>query len=83
MTIWKPKNNDFFKVVQTVAGVLNISFDNGLFQVGCSADITDQLAQTIVTNGFALIHLNFKEYGLDDIYHRYFEGRSGLTHKNS
>jgi len=69
-------------ILQSVKGVLNVRFADGIFQIGCSQDVTDRIAKTIVENGFPLIHLNQKEYGLDDIYRRYFEGREDYGKAN-
>jgi len=62
------------KILQSVSGVLTAQFQDGVFQVDCFQDVTDAIARAIVENGFALVHLHQKEYGLDEIYHRYFEG---------
>jgi len=45
-----------------------------LWQIGCSADIAPDIVRTIVESGASLHHLTKREYGLDEIYHRYFEG---------
>jgi ABC-2 type transport system ATP-binding protein len=55
-------------------GVVAVNINNNLFQVECSADISAELAKTIVNSGVDLNYLNKKQYGLDDIYYRYFEG---------
>ena len=47
---------------------------NDLFQIECSRDATSEIARMIVESGAGLNYLNKKEYGLDDIYYRYFEG---------
>jgi ABC-2 type transport system ATP-binding protein len=47
---------------------------NDLFQIECSYDLTSDIARAIVEAGAGLSYLNKKEYGLNDIYYRYFEG---------
>jgi len=37
-------------------------------------DLSTDIAKTIIEHGAALNYLNKKEYGLDEIYYRYFEG---------
>lgn len=69
------EKQQLLQILEKLSGVLNVRFNEGYFQIGCSMDITDQIARAIIEHGFALIHLNQKAYGLDDIYHRYFEGR--------
>lgn len=39
----------------------------------CDRDLTSQIAQAVIGAGAELTYLRRKEYGLDDIYHRYFE----------
>jgi ABC-2 type transport system ATP-binding protein len=58
----------------SLKGVVAVNINNNLFQVECSADISSELARIIVNSGVDLNYLNKKEYGLDDIYYRYFEG---------
>jgi ABC-2 type transport system ATP-binding protein len=42
--------------------------------IGCSRDATHEIAKAIVGSGAGLNYLYKKEYGLNDIYNRYFEG---------
>jgi ABC-2 type transport system ATP-binding protein len=62
------------KILQPVEGVIDVSGSNGIYQIGCSHDITTEIARAIIESGAGLTYLNRKEYGLDDIYYRYFEG---------
>lgn len=43
-------------------------------QISCEGDLTPVLAQIAVQSGAQLLSIRRKKYGLDDIYHRYFEG---------
>jgi len=54
-------------------GVTSVRQDNHLLYISCSRDLTGEIAEKIVASGAGLIHLNQKQYGLDEIYHRYFE----------
>lgn len=60
--------------LQDMEGVSSVQYDKGLFRIGCSRDITTLIASAIVGTGLGLTYLRRKEYGLDDIYNRYFEG---------
>lgn len=55
-------------------GITSAQFGNGRFRIGCSRDATAAIAGAIVASGLGLVYLQRKEYGLDDIYNRYFEG---------
>jgi ABC-2 type transport system ATP-binding protein len=60
--------------LKNIDGVMSINKNDNRFSIGCSRDITADIARTIVESGTGLEYLQRKEYGLDDIYHRYFEG---------
>lgn len=40
----------------------------------CERDVASEAAAAVVQGGGRLLAMNRKQYGLDDIYHRYFEG---------
>lgn len=62
------------KIVSAIEGILAVEYDNGVFQISSSRDATSEIAAVIVQSGAGINYLNRKEYGLDDIYYRYFEG---------
>jgi len=51
--------------------------------VGLDTDCSDAIARTIVESGVSLFGLQRKQYGLDEIYHRYFEGGEDREQGNS
>ncbi len=61
-------------LLQPMEGVQTISEDKDLLLVECTHDISAGIAKTLVEAGIELRFLNQKEYGLDAIYNRYFEG---------
>ncbi len=61
-------------LLQPVEGITTVKEKNRLFQIECSKDVSAEIARAIVNSGADLNHLNKKEYGLDDIYYRYFQG---------
>ncbi len=67
------------EVLQHVEGITNIYIKNDLIQIEGSHDSTSDVALALVESGAGLNYLNRKEYGLDDIYYRYFEG--GADHE--
>lgn len=64
--------------LQSIEGVIAVKEEDGLFRIECSSDITPAIARKVVEYGADLYYLNKKEYGLDDIYYRYFEGGLNL-----
>jgi ABC-2 type transport system ATP-binding protein len=59
--------------IRSIQGVVSLQRENDLFRITASEDITGDIAEVIVTSGLQLKYLLKKEYGLDDIYNRYFE----------
>ena len=55
-------------------GVRSVTRQDHRLHINCLRDITPDIASLIVRSGYGLMHLSRKEYGLDDIYNRYFEG---------
>lgn len=48
----------------------------------CSRDLTSEAAQAAIESGARLHSVRRREYGLDDIYHRYFEGGGPVERVN-
>jgi ABC-2 type transport system ATP-binding protein len=55
-------------------GIIAVNSKNDLLEIECVRDLAPDIARAIVESGDRLYHLNKKEYGLNDIYYRYFEG---------
>jgi len=62
------------EILQPVEGISSVSEQNGIFRIECSRDLSAGISKTIIGAGAGLNYLTRKEYGLDDIYNRYFEG---------
>jgi ABC-2 type transport system ATP-binding protein len=61
-------------ILKEVKNITHIKLNGDKFQIDCSADITAGIARAIVQSGAGLHSMSKKEFGLDDIYYRYFEG---------
>lgn len=53
--------------------VKHITVKDHTVELACSVDITPDIVRFFVQNGFNVTGVHKKEYGLDEIYHRYFE----------
>jgi ABC-2 type transport system ATP-binding protein len=60
--------------LKKIEGVEEVSWNDNTVNISCSSDVTSEIARALVNSGADLSSLNKKEYGLDDIYYRYFEG---------
>lgn len=78
--VW-PLHNDLIETLRVLPGVARIEQHGELLHIGCTQDMAAELSRSIVESGSSLYHLNKKEYGLDEIYHRYFEGGEPDDHK--
>ena len=61
-------------ILKQIEGVVTIDIKDDVIRTECSRDATSDIAKALVEAGAGLNYLNRKEYGLDDIYYRYFEG---------
>jgi ABC-2 type transport system ATP-binding protein len=62
------------KLIQHIDDSVLVTGNNDLFEIRCARDISSSIAKTIIESGAGLTYLNKREYGLSDIYYRYFEG---------
>ena len=62
------------KLIQPIDGSISVTRIDDHYQIQSSMDITESIAKRIIESGAGLTFLNKKEYGLNDIYYRYFEG---------
>ena len=62
------------QILLNIDGITAVKRKEDIYQIECSRDTTPEIARAIVEAGTGLKYLNQKEYGLDDIYYRYFEG---------
>jgi ABC-2 type transport system ATP-binding protein len=59
--------------LRKIENVKHIATKDHTVELACSEDITPDIVRFFVQNGFNVTGVHKKEYGLDEIYHRYFE----------
>jgi ABC-2 type transport system ATP-binding protein len=67
------------KILKQVEGITAVNIKDSEIYIECSRDAASDIARAFVEAGAGINYLSRKEYGLDDIYYRYFEG--GLSHE--
>jgi len=69
------------ELFRQIPEVRSVSHTGEIFRIACTRDQTSAVARTVITHGYSLNLLQKKRYGLDEIYHRYFEngGTYGKT----
>ncbi|WP_430812821.1 MULTISPECIES: ABC transporter ATP-binding protein [unclassified Carboxylicivirga] len=66
--------DELARLLNSVRGIQKVMAKHGHFQVECSSDISSIIAKTVIEAQYQLNFMRKKEYGLDAIYNRYFEG---------
>ncbi|WP_062353602.1 ABC transporter ATP-binding protein [Bacillus kwashiorkori] len=74
--IAKPLSEELVKSLQNMTGVQRIEMvSDDQVIIHSEEDISGQVSRLIIQSGSELYQLYRKNFGLDEIYHRYFEGR--------
>ncbi len=63
----------WINILKALEGVAGVSSEGTRFFIEAERDITPQVARTLVEAGYGLNALKKKVFGLDEIYHRYFQ----------
>jgi ABC-2 type transport system ATP-binding protein len=71
------------ELLQKVDGVMTVKMENNILLINCSHDAASDIARVILESGAGLNYLNKMEFGLDDIYKRYFEGGENNERHNN
>jgi len=73
-----PLNEGILESIKTIEGINRINQTSEFaLEVYCQQNVGPLIAKKIVESGADLNYISKKDYGLDEIYHRYFEGREG------
>ncbi len=62
------------EMLMKIKGVEKVSREKENYRIECSRDLTTTISREVMNSGATINYLNRKEFGLDDIYHLYFEG---------
>ena len=60
------------KSIKKIKGVTNVESSGDVLLISCDEDLRPQIARTIVDSDSLLVQMKIEEYGLDDIYMKYF-----------
>lgn len=69
---------NILSLIRNIKDVQSVLLQDGLFRIESIRDITADVARAVIQSGFDLYYLNKREFALDDIYYRYFEGVTKL-----
>ncbi|WP_229106598.1 ABC transporter ATP-binding protein [Paenibacillus sp. 1001270B_150601_E10] len=76
-----PWTSQLESAIQALDGVLSLYHEEEqknsegvpIVSIMCNQEMTSKIAETVLASQAQLVYLRRKDYGLDDIYHRYFE----------
>jgi ABC-2 type transport system ATP-binding protein len=69
-----PASEELKQSLLNIKGVEKVHSNQDPWELVCTRNVTAEVAQAVVNAGAALKHLSTKDYGLDEIYRRYFRG---------
>jgi ABC-2 type transport system ATP-binding protein len=58
--------------IKSINGVIDVESSNDLLLVSCNDDLRPQVARAVVDSGSLLVQMKIEEYGLEEIYLKYF-----------
>ncbi|MBI4345809.1 MAG: ABC transporter ATP-binding protein [Elusimicrobia bacterium] len=61
--------------LRRIPGVVDVTPEDGMWRVRAHGDVRSGLARAVVQRGWSLTHLRQRDFGLEEIYLRYFEGQ--------
>lgn len=70
-----PVHEELVDRLYQIEGIKKVEVSNVGLEVTCEEDVSAQISRTIIEGGGMLTHISQQQVGLDEIYHRYFEGR--------
>lgn len=59
--------------LQSIRGVRQLRIVENVVDISCSSDVTSDIVRFFVAKGLDVIGVHRKQFGLDDIYQKYFE----------
>ena len=58
--------------IKHIGGVTGVEKSADMVLVDCDRDVRPQIAKTVVESGASLFHMRMQDYGLEEIYMKYF-----------
>jgi ABC-2 type transport system ATP-binding protein len=60
------------KSIKGIKGVTNVESSGDMLLISCRKDLRPQIARAVVDSDCLLVQMKIEEYGLDDVYMKYF-----------
>ncbi len=63
---------ELVEAIRNVDGVIDVDSSDDLLLVNCNDDLRPQVARAVVDSGSLLVQMKIEEYGLEEVYLKYF-----------
>ena len=70
----EPGGPELGELLRSIKGVVAAEPDTDHWLVRATAEVRPAIARAVVERGWSLLHLRHRDYGLEEIYLRYFQG---------
>lgn len=69
----EPSNEELVALLKQIKGVTRVERDTAHWLVYATAEVRPEIARAIAARGWSLYHLRERDYGLEEIYLKYFQ----------
>lgn len=70
----EPSNDELVALLKQIKGVTSVERDTAHWLVHATSEVRPAIARAISERGWSLFHLRERDYGLEEIYLKYFQG---------
>ncbi|MCX7838362.1 MAG: ABC transporter ATP-binding protein [Anaerolineae bacterium] len=69
----EPRGEELVNVLKQIKGVVSVEQDTAYWLVRATSEVRPEIARAIASRGWSLYHLRERDYGLEEIYLKYFQ----------
>lgn len=69
----EPRGEELMNTLKQIKGVVSVEQDTTYWLVRATSEVRPEIARAIATRGWSLYHLRERDYGLEEIYLKYFQ----------
>lgn len=69
----EPRGEELLNVLKQIKGVVSVEQDTAYWLVRATSEVRPEIARAIASRGWSLYHLRERDYGLEEIYLKYFQ----------
>lgn len=69
----EPRGEELLNTLKQIKGVVSVEQDTAYWLVRASSEVRPDIARAIASRGWSLYHLRERDYGLEEIYLKYFQ----------